>query len=1784
MAEQQNNINNNPNQALLGLNTDSISQQVKPGTLTYALNAQIDSFDGSMVTYQNEQSNVLCSEFKAGYKVIGYHTIVEENRTILFLTNPTTGDSEIGELSNMLSCDVNNPTGLDQKSNNNYVNNGYNCTDIKEVCEGDQPVLTFYELYKKLHPTVTEAQACCSYKTIINAKCLNFNINYPIYKAAHRIVDLNDDANKCGTEIYWGDGLNPRRFINLDDLPYETYVSGCDRIKTNNIDCDLMEVQPVVTVPCVRPVVMSDGGSLIAGSYQFAIQYANDKGLGYTAYYSVTDAVGAFRQRYGLDFNFQTDKAIKLGITNLDTKFKYFNLAVIKTINGVTDTELVGTYEILKDTTEITYTGNNKTQINLTIDDIFQKFPSYRVAKEVNVVGDTIMWANLKSHKRLSYQDIANAIELDWQTYQIPYNPAQGYHNGVNSALYRGYMRDEVYAFEIVFILKNGQQTDGFHIPGRIAEAGDIISTSGDDVLTHELDTCVIEDDEQPKWKVYNTGSVTAYAPEFLAASDPDCYVGPYEYGKMSYWESEKTYPCNPDIWGDLAGQPIRHHKFPDNIITHIHDGNPTPKDLNFEHKIYPIGVKVNLENIRQAIIQSSLTEAEKRDIVGFRIIRSDRVNNKSVIAKGLLYNVGAYVPLDDELDPIEGQETFYPNYPFNDLGDDPFLTNLSGVNDGGFSIGLLDALINDVEAAESYLENMESLIPTITPVCYTAIDTCAGDPGGPVVIEVTLAELANLQNLIFIAKNYDQDLLNAAQVIMDYYNNKVANNEEICQDDVAALTLATTYVTNLTTAISNINTSTAITNFTAIVSYINTNAVALTSHPSATAIFTLRTNLVAILNVNNPLQDKSAEITTDLTNYNLALTDLSTVVCGGSTTGDSDFSQTRFTFHSPDTHFHQPFLGTTLKFETLEGGPSIGNFVQVKDHAGHKLMSAFSAGIALVAGIAVGALFALEPKFHVIGTSPGPTYTAWYPDFPSVGTIAEKALFWNKQFKELIDNLLPYKNYAYQYNAIGLYNAFEPVPNDGFKQRSLDKAYYLLPGFQTLGDIYPVNNWKRESSVYFKTDGLTPAPRFPNNAAIIGDLLADDSRVNYSSDKQIYSNVLSYYASHKRKLLDQYGDMYSYGVVDTGYCGFMDITVDYTGTTDTIFGGDVFINRFGLKRKLSFFIDTAVGKPDGIDIDYSSLSNVGKVNYWYNTSSEQEPNTGFKGLMKSILGVPQSNLDGNTNKLFYQNGRIYLYSYGIAYFFTESEVNVDFRQAGNNREKDFFPNVGTGIPNDWLQEVNVPIVEDNFYWYNKSYSKQNKENYFSHLPLFFDVNEDCQQDYSHRVIYSDPNRWRIYKPISYFDFPKNNGELTSIDTINNSQVLVRFENKSYVYNALTAIQTSSGKYAYLGNDDVFKSQPIDFGETDLGYAGSQHHLLLRTEAGHLFIDAKRGAIFLVNGTGVSPISDIGMQKWFGRNLEFSISKYFPDVNTDNHFNGIGICGTWDNQYNRFIITKLDYEPKPEYRSGMTYHSLTGNFKYNNLNIILGDPTYFCNKSWTISYSPGTKSWVSLHSYIPDFYIGLNGMFLTGKNTQLNNQKSSVWLHNVIHTSYQTFYGKLEPYVLEYPFSYKLQDEIFQGVKDHTTILEYYNANDFYEINDGIYFNKAILWNNQQCSGIRKLYPKPKGNMSQYFNFPKVNSNNIEIMFTKSDNMFNYNQIWDVVKNPNNHYPIWVESCENKSIDKELNNDKFDYSNRAFQKTKLRAKDLKIRHINDLHSRYKFISKFVINSTQTSKK
>ncbi len=87
----------------------------------------------------------------------------------------------------------------------------------------------------------------------------------------------------------------------------------------------------------------------------------------------------------------------------------------------------------------------------------------------------------------------------------------------------------------------------------------------------------------------------------------------------------------------------------------------------------------------------------------------------------------------------------------------------------------------------------------------------------------------------------------------------------------------------------------------------------------------------------------------------------------------------------------------------------------------------------------------------------------------------------------------------------------------------------------------------------------------------------------------------------------------------------------------------------------------------------------------------------------------------------------------------------------------------------------------------------------------------------------------------------------------------------------------------------------------------------------------------------------------------------------------------------RVIITKLDYIPID---NNVKYDSDKQQFYIETLynefpirtQVYLTDPDYFCNKSWTVSFNFNTKSWISFHSYLPNFYIGENNFFYSGLN------------------------------------------------------------------------------------------------------------------------------------------------------------------------------------------------------------
>ena len=198
------------------------------------------------------------------------------------------------------------------------------------------------------------------------------------------------------------------------------------------------------------------------------------------------------------------------------------------------------------------------------------------------------------------------------------------------------------------------------------------------------------------------------------------------------------------------------------------------------------------------------------------------------------------------------------------------------------------------------------------------------------------------------------------------------------------------------------------------------------------------------------------------------------------------------------------------------------------------------------------------------------------------------------------------------------------------------------------------------------------------------------------------------------------------------------------------------------------------------------------------------------------------------------------------------------------------------------------------------------------------------------------------------------------------------------------------------------------------------------------------------------------------------------------------------------------------------------------------------------------------------------------------------WRHLTNIQLYNSYYGNTYPYIIEYPFAYKFQDEILQNVKDYTKAYEYlpipdgvFNQNTKIETNNK-WFNKAILYNGQQSSGILNLVPKPLNNLQAYNAYPKFHIDSKTITYTKSDNFYQYNTFWAL--NKSSQVPLFNTPCESLSLDKVVNQSNMDYSSRSFKKSTIRAKELKIRHILDDNCTTHLVSQFILGPAQISYK
>ena len=494
-----------------GMERASFAHLLNEKVFSFARNSNIET-DTESIALTNEHSNLLCSRFKPGYIVIGTKFDSLNSRLIFFLT----------QKESRLKVDSNDNPILDLNGDRQYIRNseiGFIKINEGITDESDLDLDCGCDMKSILAEPLenTTQVAYCTYTPMLMDdcnNCLNFDPNYPV----HNVI-LKQEA--CGYTMSFASKNNPYRYIIMDKLDYYTYTGDTQCGDTSQViptclDCEKLRVFPRYEQPYIYPEVINFGGNLKRGEYEFYIAYCDKLGNELTSYVSATNPVPVFdptniqleqKTQYS-----ESNYAIKLKVENLDRKFNFYKVAVIEKtdVSETTAAFEEGIHSVTD--VNITYTSNGtQSGRRISLNRLFLEKPVYKHFGGIVASNGMMFGYDYEVEKEWNLQPVVNLLGsfLKWQTVESTENL---YEDGVNVAMYKGYMRDEVYPFGIRFITNDGYKTAVYPMMGRPSLSNDTIPYSP--TFNRDIKS-VLENtpkcgssDRKYKWQFYNTGLV----------------------------------------------------------------------------------------------------------------------------------------------------------------------------------------------------------------------------------------------------------------------------------------------------------------------------------------------------------------------------------------------------------------------------------------------------------------------------------------------------------------------------------------------------------------------------------------------------------------------------------------------------------------------------------------------------------------------------------------------------------------------------------------------------------------------------------------------------------------------------------------------------------------------------------------------------------------------------------------------------------------------------------------------------------------------------------------------------------------------------------------------------------------------------------------------------------------------------------------------------------------------------------------------------------------------------
>jgi hypothetical protein len=1656
---------NSTNTFIKGMNKDSDPSFITEGSWIHARNAVNNTEEGDVGSLSNEPSNTFCIQtglnLPGSKKIIGTIHLFSDNWLIYTAATDVVG----GEYRS-----VGSEIGLFQESR-------------------------------------------CKYKVIVEDTCLNFS-------DLHLITGASREKEDCTWEAYWSDGNNPDRAMNIGDpktwfddtyiyqnnnfylspsgqqvlWPGVRWVEDCVEVndcitctQLNQLDCEKIRLARLMQSPCLHVSAGQAGGSLRNGSYFATIAYSI-KGQQVTNWFSPSNVQPIWYEQ-------EPFGAIEIDIEADIENFDEFILCVVSNINQGAVAKRIGVYST--STTKIYLDQIKEDLPSIPIELLPIQNPVYEKSDQIVEVNNYLLRVGPTTKFDFNYQPLANLIRSRWVSVQYPadYYIKNGYKPS--------YLRDETYAFFIRWVYDTGDKSSSYHIPGRARRS---ITQCGANVF-EDADFSFNQNsiyDSEKVFEVYNTaGFDNSTGVVGTTLEDGGLIVGT---GFMGYHESSEVYPDKqPEIWNssshcwtgtadpqyDLCGKPIRHHKFPE------HSTHPSVQHyatINNQTFIRILGVE--FDNI---IYPKDNEGNDIPGIVGYEILRGSREGNKTIIAKGMINNMRPYNIVGQA--GTSNKIGLYPNHPFNTVTTSNLISPASGNLNAGD-----DPYIQGITIDSNTL-----LGQTINPFSFS-------QNAIPRDIITFHSPDTNFRNPWLSAgefKTYGILRGNSLQ----YFIEPDKHPQHKLIKDIAVLAMIIGGV--IEAVIASVGKRT-----------INQPSPSYTRkfgpdiYGGASAIYTQTTEYTGPLESNSwYFLNKQLGFDVDqLLYFNVQQGALGEVLgLGNYQTAYENFNENGG-MTDGGTYIGQSYINEWSKTKYLEGS-ALSLFAGVQN-----FLYYFSEG----ADLTLQVIYALVPnRQYALQMLAHGFYNQW--DSTVQCNINRYQIEDSFYLKDVIQETKPYDNQIYNINNL-----------------KRQKSVVLKTNRKFAGNKGPafITAFRDNSLVTLGTSGLS------------GDIFDKDSKSTPFSKR-----LASYYGAIKLRLRNQYGQLDSVKQIPVTPCEFkfnyrtlpeinvqapgcVQVAQKYVGKTEILFNGDTYINRYTEKNNMLFFYDWLYGQPNGTEFNYFTRQVIPQPRFWMNSERYEVSNLfqdGVQGWVDLLTGssttgsgpLPSNLYKLDSTQFTYPNtlpgfglgsvnsypgffgvkeSYFYLGTSSIRDFFVESEVIVDFREQGDQPfQRHYDPYRYTNL--EQLLNINPEwITRGNYYAYDYSLSISKLfTQYFSQGNLqsrYYDPNVAslCYTYYPDRIIYSLPqdieavkDNWFVYLANNYKEFKD---QISGVKNFAKTGIFITFKNSSpLVLQGVDELQTDLGTKITVGDGGLFARQPqnVVVADQPYEYGSSQNRLsVISTPAGMYYMSQNQGKIFSYS-QGLQEISQAGLKWWFNLFLPYKLTDDFPNYpHTDNPVGGIGCHASYDNKNTMLYFSKKDYQLKPEYTGRVVYDEVKNKFILDNFTELeVGNSIIFDDASWTMSFDPKAKYWVSYHDWKPDLFVPTKNSFLTSKFNTL-------WKHNDTCQSYCNYYGVNYPFEVEIPI---VTGQTVTTMRSMEYILESYrrsiNCVDQYHVLD-FNFDYAIVYNTEQVSGLLHLNPYPKNNVALSIQYPQLNLNQYEILYSKEEQKYRFNQFWDI--------------------------------------------------------------------------